>query len=183
MLPNVFDHLRGGHHDAIETVAQGARTKAQLHLADLGDHGGDLFRRHTHLHLTDQGVDAAGFTGKSDTHELAHRAAATVAPHDVPGTHLRTVGQRHADAVVVLREADRLTAPSQYRTARDRVFDQDAVGDGLRYAQHVRVRRVERPRRRLRDPREVPTHGMPTSDFQEAVQKSTLVHDFDASGM
>ena len=139
----VLGHSRGGHADAVRAVPEGHRAEPLLGLADLGHDGVQLLRRNAHLHLAQQRVDPAGLAGELDAEQLAHRAAAAVAADEVPRPQLRAVGQLDGHAVVVLAQPDDLAAAPDLGAELGGALGQQAVGDGLRDAEHVGVRGVE----------------------------------------
>jgi hypothetical protein len=115
--------------------------------ADFRDDGGNRRRILGHLHLAQQRLDPGGLAGEADAEQLAHRAAAAVAADQIARPQLRPVGQVDAHPVPV--PAGLLAQPDQFAAAPDLdaqlgdVLGQQALGDGLRDAEGVRMGGVQ----------------------------------------
>ena len=143
--------------------------------------GGDGRRIRGHLHLAQQRLDRGGLAGEADAEQLAHRAAAAVAADEVARAQLRAVGQLGGHPVVVLAQPDQLAAAPDLDADLGGVLGQQAVGDGLRDAEDVRVRGVQPLRRRLADAGEEAAERVLLAEREEPLQQAALVHDLDAA--
>jgi hypothetical protein len=173
-------HPGGRHHDAVHPLTEGRDAEPQLRPADLGHHRGHRLRRCGHLHLAQQRLGAAGLAGERDAEQPAHRAAAAVAADQVPGPQPRAVGQFGGHRVAVLTQpGQRAAAPDLGAQVRG-VLGQQAVGDGLRDGENVRVGGVQPLRRGLRDAGEPADRVLP-AERQEPLQQPPPVQHLDAA--
>jgi hypothetical protein len=177
----VVGHPLRRHDDAVHPVPDGPEAEPLLGLADVGHHGGHLLRRHCGLHLAQQRLDPGGLAGEADTEQLAHRAAATVAPDEVPRPQPRAVGQFGGHPVVVLAEPDQRAAAPDLGADLGGVLEQQAIDGGLRDAEDVAVRGVQPVGRRLVDGGEVTADGVLLAECEEPLQQTALVHHLDAA--
>ena len=111
------------HHlavlDFVLDLAQGMRARRSSANAQFGLLG--------HLDLGEQGARGRIPTGKLDAGFLADQTASSVAPDEIPRSHVSTVGQLDVHASVVLRESGHLGAVVD----RDLKFGDPAGEDAL----------------------------------------------------
>ena len=177
----VLGHPVGGHDDAVHPIPEGHGAEPQLGLADLGHYGGQRLRRRGHLHLAQQRLDPGGLAGEADAEQLAHRAAAAVAADEVARAQLRAVGQLGGHPVLVLAQPDQFAAAPDLGAELGGVLGQQALGDGLRDAEDVRMCGVQPVRRRLDDAGEETTDRVLLAEREEPLQQTALVHHLDAA--
>src|SRR5690606_37990773 len=144
-------HPRRGHHDAVQPVPGRPDPEPLVDLAHFGHHAGDRLRLLGRLHLAQQPLVPGRFPGEVDAEQLAHRAAPAVAPDEVAGPQPSTVGELDGHPVLVLPEPDQRATAPELGTDHDSALGQQAIGDGLRNAEHVGVRRVQPGGLRLGD--------------------------------
>jgi hypothetical protein len=152
-----------------------------LGLADFGIRGGQRLRRRGQLHLTQQGLDRARLAGEADAEKLAHRTAAAVAADEVARAQLRAVDQLDSHSVLVLAQPDQFAAAPDVDAEFGGMLGQQAVGDGLRDAEHVRMCRVQPVRRGLLDAGEETAERVLLALREEPLQQTALVHHLDAA--
>ena len=88
----------------------GCGAEPQMGGADVGRPGGQLPRRHGHLHMAQQRLTLGGLAGEADAEQLTHGAAAAVATDEVARAQLRAVGQLGGHPVFVLAQPDQFNA-------------------------------------------------------------------------
>jgi hypothetical protein len=152
-----------------------------LRLADFRDDGGNRRRILGHLHLAQQRLDLGGLAGEADAEQLAHRATAAVAADEVARAQLRAVGQPGGHPILVLTQTDQFAGTPDLGADLGGVLGQQAIGDGLRDGEDVRMCGVQPVRGRLADAGEETTDRVLLTEREEPLQQTALVHHLDAA--
>ncbi len=179
----VRGHPLGRHDDAVRPAFEGHGAEPPLGLADFGHRGRQFLRRHDHLHLAQQRLVPGGLSGEAHAEQPAHGAAAAVAADEVARAQQCAVGQFGGHTVVVLTQPDQLAAAPDLGADLDGVLGQQALGDALRDAEHVRMRGVQPVGPRRADAAEESAGLVLPAEQEEPLQQTALVHQLDAAHM
>ncbi|GAA2931080.1 hypothetical protein GCM10020221_28640 [Streptomyces thioluteus] len=93
----------------------------------------------------------AGLAGETDAEQLAHGAAAAVAPDEEARAQVCAVRQLDGHPVLVLAQPDHFAAAPDLGTEFEGALVEQLLGERLRGGDTVRVGRVQAVRPRLHD--------------------------------